>query len=260
MESIGDLGGLDDLPDLADFLDADDGMDLDEALADSAKIGGLHIPDPFGTETHLLIEDFDWLGEYELYVHDWDPQHFDGVGDPVGLSDFWFEQQGPASCAVATQTMVLESITGSSFDEAALSELAEDKGWFDPEIGTYPEAVGLLLEHHGVQTQMLEGADIQDIVSALERGDHVLVGVNSNEIWTPLRDVDGLPVAQQVDGHSVWVTGVDQTPDGSYHVILNDPGGPDGQMMAVALEDFLRSWQSLDNHLVIAQATAGASR
>jgi hypothetical protein len=257
IDDLGDLGGLEDLPDMGDLLDVADGAGLADDAAGVEILDGLEIPDPFGEETLTDIGEFDWLGDNELYVHEWDPQHFDGIGDPIGLADLWFIQEGDNACAVATQTMVLEAITGAGFDEEALADLAEANGWFDPEIGTPLGAVGLLLEHHGLDTEVLFGAEIGDLAAALERGDHVLVSVNANEIWTPLRDAYGMPVQQPVDGHSVWVTGLDRSPDGTFHVLLNDPGTPDGQMAPVALEDFVNAWQDVDNHLVIAREAGG---
>lgn len=254
VDDFADLGGLDDLPDLDTLLDFGEGVD---AIGDAPGLDlfdGMELPDPFGEETTTeAFGVFEWFGEYELFVPDWDPQYFDGVGDPIGLADLWFLQDGENACAVATQTMVLNAVTGLDFDEATLAEIAEAQGWFDPDTGTHPFDVGRILDHHGLQTETSFFGDITDLVEALDRGDHVLAGVNAQEIWQPLRDVDGLPVDQASMMHSVWVTGVDQTPDGSYYVILNDPGDPDGRLMPVALEDFLNAWEDSGNHLVLAR-------
>lgn len=258
IDDLADLGGLDDLPDISDLLDAGDDAGLLDHVDGADLPGGLDIPDPFGEPT--LAEDvggFDWLGGYEPYVPDWDAERFDGFGDPSGYADFWFLQEWPTSCAVATQTMVLESVTGMGLDEATLADFAASMGWFDPEIGTYPMDAGRLLEHHGLETDIYFSADITEIAEALERGDHVLVGVNAQEIWAPLRDSEGNAVQQASEMHSVWVTGLDQSPDGTIHVIVNDPGTPEGQMMPVALEDFVNAWEDTGNHAVIARQAAG---
>jgi hypothetical protein len=64
----------------------------------------------------------------------------------------------------------------------------------------------------------------------------------------------GSPIEQSNAGHAVWVTGIDQQPDGSVKIILNDSGTPDGQMKAVDAEDFLNAWEDFGNFVVVADA------
>lgn len=157
------------------------------------------------------------------------------------------------SCAVVAQRGILESLTGVDLLEAEVCQIAEGNGWFDPETGTHPEAVGNLLNQFGIPTQQSYDATLEDIADALEQGNKVIVGLDANEVWTPLRDsVTHAPIEQTDAGHAVWVTGIDAQPDGSVKIILNDSGIPDGQMKAVDAEDFLNAWSDHGNFTVVA--------
>jgi hypothetical protein len=192
----------------------------------------------------------------ELYPEtDWDPMQFDGIGNPTEEADFWQQQEGQNSCAVVAQRGIYESITGVELSEAELCQIAETNGWYDPEVGTYPEDMDKVLNTLGIPTTQHYDATLTDIADALERGDKVIVGLDGSEIWTPMRDpVTGSPVEQTNSGHAVWVTGIDQEPDGSVSIILNDSGTPDGQMKAVDAGDFLNAWEDHSNLLVVADA------
>ncbi|NJO65669.1 MAG: hypothetical protein HC836_48625 [Richelia sp. RM2_1_2] len=96
-------------------------------------------------------------------------------------------------------------------------------------------------------------ASLEDIADALEKGDKIIVGLDANEIWSPLRDaMTGSPVEQTNGGHAVWVTGIDTEPDGSVKIILNDSGTDSGQMKAVDAQDFLNAWDDYGNLLLVA--------
>jgi hypothetical protein len=184
----------------------------------------------------------------------WRPADFDGIGMPIQDAAHWHPQQAANSCAIVTQGAVLESVTGIPCDEARLTEMAVENGWYDPERGTAPADVGRLLEAHGVPCEQQSGADISAIVTALERGDKVMVGLDGGEIAAPLHDAStGAPLEQPDALHSVWVTGIDTGPDGSVHVLVNDPGHPGGQLDPIELHDFLNAWDDTGNHLTVAR-------
>lgn len=185
----------------------------------------------------------------------WNPSSFDGWGNPFEDADCWQQQEGSNSCAVVAQISVYESITGTEISEADACRIAEENGWYDPASGTIPENVGKFLEYCGIPIQQRYEATLVDIADALERGDKVVVGLDANEIWFPLRDPEtGSPIEQSSAGHAVWVTGIDPEPDGSVKIILNDSGTPDGQRMVVDAEDFLNAWEDYSNFLVVADA------
>ncbi|MGK7893675.1 MAG: hypothetical protein AB4372_08635 [Xenococcus sp. (in: cyanobacteria)] len=184
----------------------------------------------------------------------WNIDEFDGWGSPEEHAQFWQKQQGENSCAVVAQTNIYESITGNRISEEQACEIAQENGWFDPETGTHPNDVGKLLNELGIPTEQRYDAELDDIADALEKGDRVIVGLDANEIWYPLRDNFGNPIEQTNAGHAVWVTGVDTQPDGSVKIILNDSGHPNGKMAVIDAVDFVNAWQDFGNFLVVADA------
>jgi hypothetical protein len=188
-------------------------------------------------------------------------QHaFHGAGTPYDDARHWHEQRGEASCAVVAQAAIYEAITGQALDEDRACSVAEQSGIFDPATGTRPEDMGKLLDVLGVPTTTVWNASVMDIADALSRGDKVLVGINANDVWSPVHDpVTGLPVAQQAAGHAVWVTGIETSATGEVRVVLNDSGTAHGSMESVPLLDFENAWRDFGRELVIATAPHGTS-
>ncbi len=178
-------------------------------------------------------------------MHGWEDSGAQG-----GLFEHWHQQTDPVSCAVVTQGAILEDVLGVPFDEHALEAFAQQQGWYDPRNGTWPNTMGNILEAYGVPCTRMNDASIDDVVQALDRGDKVMVGLDASEIYLPLHEAStGMPIEQSDAGHAVWVTGIDQDPDGSIHVILNDPGRPDGRSTPVEIHDFLNGWRTSETTL-----------
>ncbi|MCW3051749.1 MAG: hypothetical protein JWN14_919 [Chthonomonadales bacterium] len=185
----------------------------------------------------------------------WDPHYFQGVGQPFEDGSHWHEQQGDSSCAVVSQMAISEALTHHTFSEEQVCRFAQEHHWFDPESGTPPEHADKILNALGIETEKGYHASLGDMADALEHGDKVLVCVNANAIWTPLRDTEtGAPVLQSNAGHALWVTGIDEAPDGSLKIIINDSGTPNGQMVGVDMADFLNGWNEYDHFMVVAHA------
>ncbi|WP_414545180.1 hypothetical protein [Nostoc sp. CCY0012] len=201
-----------------------------------------------------IVDVFHQLLDWVIPDNQWDVGEFDGFGNPVENSQFWQQQRGQSSCAVVAQTSVFESITGICIPEEKACEIAQENGWFDPEIGTRPSDVGKLLNELGVPTEQKYNANLEDIADALEKGDSVIVGLDANEIWNPMRDANSAPIEQTNAGHAVWVTGINTQADGSVKIILNDSGNPNGKMASVDALDFLNAWEDYSNFLVVADA------
>ena len=193
------------------------------------------------------------------YEHVWNVDDFSGVGDPEGAAACWQQQTGN-SCAVMAQVGVYEYLSGERMTEADATAFCEAQGWYDPDSGTSPADVGNLLEAEGYACERSYGNDLESLADALERGDQVIVGLDASEIWYTQRDpVTGERIPQGLGyGHAVWITGIDTDAAGNVTVIMNDTGHPDGQMRAVAAEDFLAGWDAYDNFAVIVPADGGA--
>lgn len=225
-----------------------------ESLNDYRYVSSYSSPDE-NVQGFGLASDFWNMNSMECYVPetDWNPSQFDGFGDPIQEAQFWHEQTSPTSCALVAQTNIYESITGEHLSEDEICRIAEANCWYSCESGTPLSSVGNILNALGVPTEQRYEATLVDVAEALERGNKVIVGLDANEIWTPLRDATtDEPIEQSDAGHAVWVTGIDQEPDGSVKIILNDSGNPDGQMNAVDAKDFLNAWYDFGNFLAIA--------
>ena len=199
---------------------------------------------------HDLQQSLNWFTPN----NQWDVRDFNGFGEPMENADFWHQQSGQNSCAVVAQTSIFEAIRGVHISEEKACEISQENGWFDPDIGTRPSDVGKLLNKLGVPTEQKYDSHLEDIADALEKGDLVIVALDANEIWYPMRDADGTAIEQPNGGHAVWVTGIDTQADGSVKIILNDSGNPDGQMTAIDAVDFLNAWEDYSNFIVVADA------
>lgn len=186
------------------------------------------------------------------YVPPWDPEGFQGVGDPVGLAGMHRAQEGEDTCAVVCQTSIMRSLDGWAPDEAVAVSIAHELGIYSPGEGTSRRALGGLLEHYGVATDGPRSSSIEELAQGLAAGKRVLVAVNANQIWRPQRDAGG-GVVRQIPpaGHAVWVTGIDMQ-SGEWTVIVNDPGRADGAMRPIALDDFIAAWDDFDRTAVFA--------
>jgi hypothetical protein len=215
--------------------------DWHSALAVAHQQAHSPIHDPLATQGVLQ-------GEPVPYHATWDPATFHGVGNPVGDSKYW-QQQHENDCAVMAQTDVYNAITGHHLTEQEALNIVTQHGWYDN--GTTLEDTGKLLSFLGIPVHQSTDASFQDLYSAVQKGEQVIVGLNANEIWFPYHDsATGAPVEQAPAGHAVWVTGIDQAPDGSVKVILSDTGKPGGQIEAVDAADFMNAWHDFGNFMV----------
>ncbi|MDZ4180671.1 MAG: C39 family peptidase [Coriobacteriia bacterium] len=175
------------------------------------------------------------------------------VGDPIGSTEYWCQQEEMNSCGVATQRGVIEAVTGQRVPEAELADLAESRGWYDPTCGTAPDAVGNLLEEYNVPVIRSYDTSFEALLDALAKGEKVIVGVDANEIWSQLVDASGSPIEQPDAGHAVWVTGIEFSADGSVQVVVNDPGHSAGAGVRVPVDHFENAWKDFGHYAVITE-------
>ena len=169
-------------------------------------------------------------------------------GDPVRDAEYWHIQDGENSCAIVAQQGILNSF-GIPINEDQAVDICENAGWFD-ETGTKPDAVGKLLETAGIQTIREEECDITDLAEWLAKGEKVMVGLNSDDLWYPQRDLNGVPVDHPgAEGHLVWITGIEKQRDNTF-VIMNDSGIPNGAGKTVLWADFQNAWDDYSNFAV----------
>lgn len=182
----------------------------------------------------------------------------DGViGHPADDIDHWHMQSHEDTCAVVSQEFILEELTGKEFNEDELMHIAEERGWYTPGGGTTIDNVGNLLEYYGIDVERGSGT-IESLQTALANGDKVIVGLDSDEIWSngiettndQIDSVMGIP--DNDANHAVEVIGIDNSDPQHPMVILNDPGHPGGQGSMIAMELFRQSWADSGNFMMIA--------
>lgn len=183
-------------------------------------------------------------------------------GNPEEDMDNWHMQTHEDTCAVVSQEFILDELTGHDFTENELMHLAEENGWYTPGGGTSFENVGKILEAYGINVERTYDNSLEDIAAKLESGEKIIVGIDSNEIWSDgpgelldelLSDVLGIP--DQGADHAVEVIGIDNSDPNHPVVILNDPGHPDGMGMRVPADEFVEAWEDSGTYMV---STVGA--
>jgi hypothetical protein len=174
-------------------------------------------------------------------------------GTPETDAAYWDPQILDTSCAVVAQTNIYESITGVRISELDALIYSTQAGWYSVSGGTTLENTGKYLAALNIPTYSGWNGTFDRLKNALVRGDKVIAGVDSKEIWEPKRYL-GQPVEQPGVGHAVWVTGIRQGTDGSIKVILNDSGISTGKGSVVDWKDFFNAWSDTNRFFAIADA------
>ncbi|MBP1673658.1 MAG: hypothetical protein H6Q25_1473 [Bacteroidetes bacterium] len=158
------------------------------------------------------------------------------------------------TCAIKSQQLVLNDF-GIQISEDQLVQQAENLNIYHPGQGTSPEDVGKLLELNGVQCTQHENASIYDLTSALAKGEKVIIGVDSGELWNgETISTNDLLTGEKAD-HALIVAGIDTTDPNNVQVILTDPGtGQEGARYPMA--QFLDAWHDSGNFMVTTDVPA----
>jgi|GEM_PF-3709020 len=171
--------------------------------------------------------------------------------------DLWHLQHHDDTCAIVSQQLVLESLTGHSVSENELMQEAYERGWYNPGGGTPAAHVGDLLQAHGIPIERGGGRSIKDLESQLDQGNKVIVAVNGNDIWYPhtlsifdtiLTDIGFMP--GQPANHAVQVVSIDHSNASHPMVVLNDSGIFTGAGERVPLDIFEQAWATSNDFMV----------
>jgi hypothetical protein len=156
-------------------------------------------------------------------------------------------QEGEDTCCIRCEEFVLELFTGQDFDEAELVREARENGWHQPG-GSAVEDVGNLLDYHGVATKRYIHASIFNVASELSQGHKVIIGVNSDELWSAHPVLEHIHHSLGAD-HTVVVSGIDTTDPEHVTVIVSDPGT--GEAAArYPLDTFVSAWADSEFFMV----------
>ena len=172
----------------------------------------------------------------------------------VGTSGFdgqssLIQQSHADTCAIRCQELILRDF-GLNVPEDILVNQAREQGWYNPGGGTNPHEVGNLLELHGVQVNRYERANIFTLTSELAKGNRVIIGVDSGELWNKglaeeLEDQMGIQGAD----HALIVSGIDTSDPDNVKVIITDPGSGD-IAKEYPMEQFIDAWKDSDCFMV----------
>lgn len=168
------------------------------------------------------------------------------IGEP-GSEGVWHIQETPFTCAVVSQEMILKEF-GIHVTEAQLMGDAMQHGWLTSD-GTQAADLGKLLELHGIPCH--EGQGINQMISELSQGHKLIVSVDSTDLWYGdswiVRELHDFFTGGPAD-HALVVQGLRQDDAGSWHVIVNDPGNPNGAGHEYPLDQFTDAWEGSNCH------------
>ena len=187
------------------------------------------------------------------------------IGDPEHQTPDWQFQEHPDNCAVAAQASIINQFHPDhplTIDDA--DYIAFANGWYHPGGGTAPEDVGKLFDVFDIPHHQVDHASLDQLVSELQAGHRIIVGVNSAELWNegPLSEFwnwlikeFGLDTAHfNPADHAVCVTGINVSDPAHPTVVLNDSGTPDGAGIEYPLDRFMDAWQNSDFHYIATNA------
>lgn len=142
-------------------------------------------------------------------------------------------------CEVQCEAYVLKRC-GIDCSVEELLELSKENHWIK-RAGTPLQYMGNLLEHKGLKVNRKYEATIEDISGSLERGDNVIVAVDSDKLY-PER-----PDEEDATNHAIVVIGID-----SSNVTIYDPG--DYAEVDIKMSLFLYAWKESHCYMVCATA------
>lgn len=142
----------------------------------------------------------------------------------------WIHQSETYSCAVASQTMIINQLEGGLHTESEFIEIAENNGWYF-EYGTPTEDVGKIAETMGMDVEYRSGTEISDLSVANDPETKVITSVDSTLLKYP-----ECGKRFQAD-HAVQVLRYESTPEGDW-IIINDPDSETGRGAVYSAEVF----------------------
>lgn len=169
--------------------------------------------------------------------------------EPNDIKSQDIQQHYEDTCAIKSQQIVLERF-GIDITEEKLVQEAEQLNIYSPGRGTQPQDVGKLLELNGVSCTQHANASIYDLTAALAKGEQVIIGVNSSDLWDKgsLHHFISSFQGDHAD-HALVVAGIDTSDPQKPQVILTDPGtGQEGARYP--LDQFMDAWHDSGNFMV----------
>lgn len=183
------------------------------------------------------------------------PSYANGLEPAAGGGEFrehWFEQAQNGTCVPASVAQIVSEYSGLEVTtEAAFVDYAVSVGLYGDggiEGGMTAEAAVELLAAADVPAHAAAGT-LDSLESAVEGGYGVMIAVDSGEYWYPTDEAVEEASGQDVGAdHCVVISEVDQD---AGLVYLSDPGTPDGNQLAVPIEQFEQAWAESGNTMIV---------
>lgn len=174
-------------------------------------------------------------------------------GDPQAAAPYW-RYQHQQDCGLMAVADVIGQLNGREPSQIGMelrgvfTRSESHRGDVYHFDGTSPQDMVLLLQKHGIQSDLTTGNSMGALEQDLAGGHKVIAALNAETIWNyPAGDGD-----RTTPDHAVVVTGVDT---GANVVHLNDSGTPDGRNEQIPLATFSQAWRASDDLLIVTQET-----
>jgi hypothetical protein len=181
--------------------------------------------------------------------------HADGqmYGDPEAAAPYW-RYQHQQDCGLMAVADVIGQLTGREPSQIGMelrgifTKSESHRGDVYHFDGTSPQDLVLLLQKHGIQSDLTTGNSMGTLEQDLAGGHKVIAALNAETIWNyPAGDGD-----RTRPDHAVVVTGVDT---GANIVHLNDSGTPNGRNEQIPMATFSQAWGTSDDLLIVTRET-----
>lgn len=149
-------------------------------------------------------------------------------------------ESGENICSVCCEICVLRR-RAIAFDENTLLKTAREKGWLRPE-GAPLHAIGQLLANKGLMITRKYDATLDDLRTALEYDNDIIVAVDSDKLHP------GQPDEEDAPNHAVVVTGIDADSIAIYDPQVSPAACDETQKIPTC--DFLAAWRESCNYMV----------
>ena len=174
-------------------------------------------------------------------------------GDPEAAAPYW-RYQHQQDCGLMAVADVVGQLTGREPSQIGMelrgvfTKSESHRGDVYHFDGTSPQDMVLLLQKHGIESDLTTGNSVGTLEQDLAGGHKVIAALNAETIWNyPAGDGD-----RTTPDHAVVVTGVDT---GANIVHVNDSGTPDGRNEQIPMATFSQAWRTSDDLLIVTQET-----
>ena len=182
--------------------------------------------------------------------------HADGqmYGDPGAAAPYW-RYQHQQDCGLMAVADVVGQLTGREPSQIGMemrgifTKSESHRGDVYHFDGTSPQDMVLLLQQHGIESDLTTGNSIGTLEQDLAGGHKVIAALNAETIWNyPPGNGD-----RTRPDHAVVVTGVDTSTN---IVHLNDSGTPNGRNEQIPMATFSQAWTTSDDLLIVTRGTS----